>query len=163
MLCLTPCRVDTKNSIPKDCDQRLGGLGLTHVRPLAPSQGWKERREHRAPLRVWKVTINQRLRKRSEFWSILFQFNKRALNAYNVWHAIPRDMHACMVSASVVSDSVRPYGQQPTRLLCPQDSLGKNTGVGCHFLLQFHKTMVNKNGHGHCSCEVCKSRRRETN
>ena len=28
-----------------------------------------------------------------------------------------------------------PYGQQPTRLLCPQDSLGKNTGVGCHFLL----------------------------
>ena len=35
-----------------------------------------------------------------------------------------------------MSDSIRPYGQQPTRLLCPQDSLGKNTGVGCHFLLQ---------------------------
>ena len=29
----------------------------------------------------------------------------------------------------------RRYGQQPTRLLHPQDSLGKNTGVGCHFLL----------------------------
>ena len=29
-----------------------------------------------------------------------------------------------------------PYEQQPTRLLCPWDSLGKNTGVGCHFLLQ---------------------------
>ena len=28
-----------------------------------------------------------------------------------------------------------PYGQQPTRLLCPKDFLGKNTGVGCHFLL----------------------------
>ena len=28
------------------------------------------------------------------------------------------------------------YGQQPTRLLWPQDSLGKNTGEGCHFLLQ---------------------------
>ena len=26
--------------------------------------------------------------------------------------------------------------KQPTRLLCPQDSLGKNTGVGCPFLLQ---------------------------
>ena len=25
---------------------------------------------------------------------------------------------------------MQPYGQQPTRLLCPQDSLGKNTGVG---------------------------------
>ena len=28
------------------------------------------------------------------------------------------------------------YGLQPTRLLCPWDSPGKNTGVGCHFLLQ---------------------------
>ena len=38
-----------------------------------------------------------------------------------------------------MSDSVLPYGQQPTRLLCPQDSLGKNTGVGCHFLLLYLK------------------------
>jgi len=29
--------------------------------------------------------------------------------------------------------------QQPTRLLCPWDSPGKNTGVGCHFLLQCMK------------------------
>ena len=35
-----------------------------------------------------------------------------------------------------MSDSVQPYGQQPTRLLCPRDSLGKNAGVGCHFLLR---------------------------
>ena len=28
------------------------------------------------------------------------------------------------------------YTAQPTRLLCPWNSLGKNTGVGCHFLLQ---------------------------
>ena len=35
-----------------------------------------------------------------------------------------------------MSDSVGPYGQEPTRLLRPQDSLGKNTGVGCHFHLQ---------------------------
>ena len=34
-------------------------------------------------------------------------------------------------------DSVRPYVQQPTRPLCPWDSLGKNTGVGCHLLLLF--------------------------
>ena len=34
-----------------------------------------------------------------------------------------------------MSDSVWPYGQQPTRLLCPQDFLDKNTGVGCHFFL----------------------------
>ena len=35
-----------------------------------------------------------------------------------------------------MSDSVQPHRQQPTRLLCPQDSLGKNTGAGYHFLLQ---------------------------
>ena len=37
---------------------------------------------------------------------------------------------------SVVSDSLQPYGLVPARLLCPGDSLGKNTGVGCHALLQ---------------------------
>ena len=36
-------------------------------------------------------------------------------------------------------DSVRPRRWQPTRLPCPWDSLGKNTGVGCHFLLQHMK------------------------
>ena len=40
---------------------------------------------------------------------------------------------------SVVFDSVRPYRQQPTRLPHPWDSPGKNTGVGCHFLLQCMK------------------------
>ena len=31
---------------------------------------------------------------------------------------------------------LQPCGLQPTRLLCPWDSSGKNTTVGCHFLLQ---------------------------
>ena len=35
-----------------------------------------------------------------------------------------------------MSDSVRPHRRQPTRLPCRWDSPGKNTGVGCHFLLQ---------------------------
>ena len=33
-------------------------------------------------------------------------------------------------------NSLQPHGLQPTRFLCPWDSPGKNTGVGCHFLLQ---------------------------
>ena len=36
-------------------------------------------------------------------------------------------------------DSVRPHRWQPTRLPRPWDSPGKNTGVGCHFLLQYVK------------------------
>ena len=38
-----------------------------------------------------------------------------------------------------MSDSVQPHRRQPTRLPCPWDSPGKNTGVGCHFLLQCMK------------------------
>ena len=38
-----------------------------------------------------------------------------------------------------MSDSVRPHRRKPTRLPCPWDSPGKNTGVGCHFLLQCMK------------------------
>ena len=42
----------------------------------------------------------------------------------------------CCLVTSVMSNSVRPYGLQPARVLCPWASLGKNTGVGCHALLQ---------------------------
>ena len=42
----------------------------------------------------------------------------------------------CEVSHSVVSDSLGSHGLQPTRLLCPWNSPGKNTGVGSHALLQ---------------------------
>ena len=38
-----------------------------------------------------------------------------------------------------MSDSVRPQRWQPTRLPCPWNSPDKNTGVGCHFLLQCMK------------------------
>ena len=40
-----------------------------------------------------------------------------------------------------MSDSVQPQRQQPTRLPRPWDSPGKNTGVGCHFLLQCIKVI----------------------
>ena len=53
---------------------------------------------------------------------------------------LPNSLYKGRVSAaSVVSDSVRPHTQQPTRLPCPWDSPVKNTGVGCHFLLQYMK------------------------
>ena len=42
----------------------------------------------------------------------------------------------CCQVASVVSVSVRPHRRQPTRLIHPWDSPGKNIGVGCHSLLQ---------------------------
>ena len=43
---------------------------------------------------------------------------------------MPRDGES--VSGSAVSYSLQPHGLQPARLLCPRNSQGKNTGVGCH-------------------------------
>ena len=52
---------------------------------------------------------------------------------FGFWHAYTG---LAVLSRSVVFDSLHPHGLQPTRLLCPWDSPGKNTGVGCHALLQ---------------------------
>ena len=43
------------------------------------------------------------------------------------------------VSCSVMSDSLQPLELQPPKLLCPWNSPGKNTRVGCHFLLAKQK------------------------
>ena len=58
-----------------------------------------------------------------------------------------------------MSDSVRPHRRQPARLLCLWDSPGKNTGVGCHFLLQCMKVKSESEDtqscptlHGHMDC-----------
>ena len=42
----------------------------------------------------------------------------------------------CISECSLGSDSLQPHGLYPSRLLCPWDFPSKNTGVGCHFLLQ---------------------------
>ena len=52
-------------------------------------------------------------------------------------------MNAAATAAAAKSlqscPTLRPQRRQPTRLPCPWDSPGKNTGVGCHFLLQCMK------------------------
>ena len=55
-------------------------------------------------------------------------------------------------SHSLVSDSSRSHGLQPTRLLCPWDSLGKSTGVGCHCLLR----LIRGEGVKLCSWKLAK-------
>ena len=57
------------------------------------------------------------------------------------WSGLPfpspmRESEKCKSSRSVVSNSSRPHGLQPTRLLRPWDFPGKSTGVGCHCLLR---------------------------
>ena len=52
-----------------------------------------------------------------------------------------------MHNHSVMSDSLWLHGLQPAMLLCPQNFPGKNTGVGCHFLLQGIFTTQGSNLH----------------
>ena len=71
--------------------------------------------------------------------SVYGSFQARVLE----WGTIAFSTHSCCCCCcqvtSVVSDSVQPHRRKPTRLPCPWDSPGKNTGVGCHFLLQCMK------------------------
>ena len=60
-------------------------------------------------------------------------------------------VHSAAAAAAKTLQScwtLRPHRRQPTRLPCPWDSLGKNTGVGCHFLLQCRK-VKSENEIGH--------------
>ena len=54
----------------------------------------------------------------------------------SVASAAPCPPDTCVFNLSVVSRSLQPCALWPARLLCPWDFPGKNTGVGCHFLLQ---------------------------
>ena len=55
-----------------------------------------------------------------------------------------------------MSDSQRPHGPQPTRLLRPWDFPGKSTGVGCHCFLckghEFEQTLKDHEGQGSLTC-----------
>ena len=52
------------------------------------------------------------------------------------YHSDLSNLILCFVLVSQLSDSFPHCGPYPTRLPCQWDSLGKNTGVGCQFLLQ---------------------------
>ena len=55
-----------------------------------------------------------------------------------------------VISHSICVRLFGPYGLQPARLLCLWDSLGKNTGVGCHFLL--HEIFLTQGSNSRLSC-----------
>ena len=81
------------------------------------------------------------MRFRAQTWVRTLGFRSKLHDWLSKWSAVsylaslpvPR-VH--VLSCSVVPDSLQPHGLQPFRLLCPWDSPSKNTGVGCHALLQ---------------------------
>ena len=83
---------------------------------------------------------------------MLISFTKAKQNRHLRWISNSN----ISVSRSVVSDSLRPHGLYPPRLLCPWNSPGKNTGVGCHSLLQgIFQTQGLNLGLLHCRQILC--------
>ena len=90
---------------------------------------------------IWKTQQWPQDWKRSVFIPIPKKGNAKECSNYRTIALISHTSNCCCCCkvASVVSNSVLPQRQKPTRLLRPWDSPGKNTGVGCHFLLQCMK------------------------
>ena len=90
---------------------------------------------------VWSCLICYQLDEYSKWLLTKLQYQRDKGNQSNwsdtdgLWRILHLWICCCWV-ASVVSNSVRPHRRQPTRLHHPWDSPRKNTGVGCHFLLQ---------------------------
>ena len=72
---------------------------------------------------LWKIIIKQILNYFNVFISQLFHLHIQPCCSY------------CLVSKLCLT-RLRPHGVLPARLLCPWNFPGKNTRVGCHFLLQ---------------------------
>ena len=94
-----------------------------------------------------KKTRKNTMPARHDLNKISFEFAVEVINRFkglDLVNSMPEELwteiHNIVLSlssiTSVVPDSVRPHRRQPTRLPRPWDSPGKNTGVGCHFLLQ---------------------------
>ena len=71
---------------------------------------------------------------KTEAWAYLSDLSDPVLGTVCDTQQVLRESEGA--SRSVVSDSFQPHGLQPGRLLCPWNSVGKNTGVGCRSLLQ---------------------------
>ena len=120
--------------------------------PSMPS--WGHSPEEREPEQPWRILETKRKEKEKKFHNQFPSSNTLATPApflcfpsgFQRVETKP-ECHfpvncccrCCCCVASVVSDSVRAHRPQPTRLRRPWDSPGKNTRVGCHFLLQCMK------------------------
>ena len=92
-----------------------------------------------------KVEISSFYSHRDKMWIgnclktiLVFKMKKRLTKTDITWNVIDtkHKVHNVCTQCSVMPNSLLPYGLQLASLFCPWNIPGKNTGVGCHFLLQ---------------------------
>ena len=93
-----------------------------------------------AVLRMWSLEVfylsTASVRSKWKFLNtteMLFAFLSPLLFSLKCTRKFPEVV--CVLVAQLCPTLLQPHGLQPARLLCPWDSPGKNTGVGCHSLL----------------------------
>ena len=108
---------------------------------------WTEFEKHKGRLGKFNYLWLQRSLKREKKKKEPSSTVGKNVNLQPLWRTVWRflkklkidiilpSVQSVQFSRSVMSDSLRPHRWQPTRLLCPWDSLSKNTGVGYHFCL----------------------------
>ena len=84
---------------------------------------------------TWKICTSHKIE--SCFPSDWHSMNNKYIALFCTWDMV--------LSCLVMSQSLWPHGVYPSRLLCPWYFPGKNTGVGCHFLLQVNFSIQGSN------------------
>ena len=73
-------------------------------------------------------------------WTVAYQAPPpMGFSRQEYWSGVPLPSPAAAAKSLQSCPTLQPHRRQPTRLPYPWDSPGKNTGVGCHFLLQCMK------------------------
>ena len=100
-------------------------------------------RAHKTSSRKWGTKAGEFSREKdgedrrwcSQAWPTHEQVPARS-HWFHLFALAQEYVRTSMLDHSVVPHSLQTYEPQPASLLCPWDSLRKNTGEGCHFLLQ---------------------------
>ena len=128
MLCSMGFPVGTRGKEP-NCQGRRCKRCRFHPWGGSPEEGHAT---HSSILawRIWRTEEPSRLQ------SIRSQRTRHEWSDLAHTHLVFYSHTMCVPSRLAMSNSLWPIGLQPARLLCPCNFLGKNTGMGCHFLLQ---------------------------
>ena len=104
------------------CPDRTEGAVTTEVEMVVRSL------ENKAASRHWKLQMS--------LGNLSWSLQGPSTSDHSWCVCVCARVCVCTCVCSVISNSLQPYGLQPTMLLCPWDSPGKNTGVDSHYLLQ---------------------------
>ena len=133
-LCLTLCNPIDRSSPGSPIPEILQARTLEWVAiSFSNAWKWKVKGKSLSPVRLLATP-----------WTAAYQAPpSMGFSRQEYWSGVPlpsprHESEKWKWSRSIMSDSWRPRGLQPTRLLHPWDFPGKSTGVGCHHLLRHY-------------------------